>query len=99
MASLDNVRLLISDTRELKIFTDEEINSFLSLGENNVKIAAGLALRSLAADDARLRKFKDAGMEIDGVSSADAMMKLADRYISEGQEDFYGGAGVVYGEI
>lgn len=73
------VRLLIQDTAST-IFTDTEVDSFLTMAENQVPAAAGMALRAIAANKALLAKYKQAGKYSEDTRQIyKALMELAER--------------------
>lgn len=54
--NLGRVRLLINDTDEDQVFSDEEIDAFLALEGDSVKLAAAQALDTIADDEALTSK-------------------------------------------
>ncbi len=80
--SIGKVRLLIPD-REIAdpVFSDAEVEQFLSIEGNNVKLAAALALEVAAADDAKTFKIMKTGQDsVDGVRGAELLMKRARQF-------------------
>ena len=77
------VRLLITDTDlENEIFSDSEINTFLSLtavdGSNDVNLASAIALETIAASEALVqKKIKLLDLTTDGPAVADSLRKAA----------------------
>lgn len=72
------VRLLATDVATPQIFTDEAINAFLSLTNDNVKRAAALALSALAADEVLLtKKIRTDDLLVDGPAVAEQLRKQA----------------------
>lgn len=91
------VRLLISDIggKEQKdeewIFTDKEIGAFLEMWEENVMMAAAIAMRTMAGNEAMVaKKISFLELETDGPALAGALEKLADKLetMSDEQVDF-----------
>lgn len=80
---LGNTRLLISDTdRDVHIFEDEEVNTFLNLtaidGVNDVRLAAAQALDTIARSEALLlKKIKLLDITTDGVALAKELRESA----------------------
>lgn len=74
------VRLLISDVDEdTPTFSDNEINAFLGMEGSSVRLAAALALETLASNEALLYKKIKAlrVLEVDGPAVAEALMARA----------------------
>lgn len=74
------VRLLISDVDEAAFtFSDAEINAFLDLEGDDVRIAAAVALETLASNEALVFKKMRAErlLEVDGTAVAKALMERA----------------------
>lgn len=72
------VRLMIPD-RDLDnaVFTDEEIDAFLSL-EGDVRRAAAMALETIASDKAATLGITEfLGLKVDGTRASDAILKRA----------------------
>ncbi len=83
MTPLKVVRLLCSDVggedKASFIFTDEEIEAFLLLSEQNVRLAAAEALRTIAANEAQVSKrIKFLELSTDGPAVAAALIKAAE---------------------
>ena len=80
------VRLLISDTDDVtaanQVFTDAEIDAFLSLESNDVYAAAASACQSMAANASRsaIRYIAERILEIDRQKVPDHFRKLAQMY-------------------
>lgn len=69
--NLGRVRLLINDTDEEPVFSDEEIEVFLTLEGQSVKLAAAQALDTIADDEALTSKvIKSQDLSTDGPSVA-----------------------------
>jgi hypothetical protein len=79
---IGKVRLLIPDRNYLDpVFTDAEIDQFLSIEGANVKLAAALALEVAAADDAKTFKIMKTGQDsVDGVRGAELLMRRAKQF-------------------
>lgn len=78
------VRLLLNDIPAgdpvTAVFTDMEIDSFLTLEGNSVKRAAAQAIDTNATNEALASKvFRTQDLQVDGAKLADAMRKHADR--------------------
>jgi len=78
------VRLLISDiggkgeSTDEWIFTDLEIETFLGMREGNEMLAAAVALRVMAGNEAMVsKKITFMELETDGPATAEAMRELA----------------------
>lgn len=76
---LGKVRMLITDRDSVNpIFQDEEISAFLSLEDNNVRLAAAQALETIAANEVLVLKVvKTLDLETDGSKSGKALLELA----------------------
>jgi|GEM_PF-3780331 len=75
----DSVRLLISDVAAVPVFTDGEIDRFLSL-ESSIRRAAALALLTIASNEVLLLKYiQTHGLTIDGARVADALRNNAEQ--------------------
>src|SRR3569623_1873937 len=86
---IGKVRLLISHVdQSALIFTDQEINGFLTL-EGGVKLAAAQALDTIASNEALLFKKVRAGrlMETDGPAVAKALRDHAEALRGQTYED------------
>lgn len=79
MTPIEQVRLLIPDRDPAdQVFTDIEIQEFLSLENNNVRAAAALALETAATNEAlRLRVMRVGGDSVDGAAVARALLERA----------------------
>lgn len=74
------VRLLISDVDEANLtFADAEVQAFLDLEGGNVRLAAAVALETLASNEALVYKKMRAErlLEVDGTAVAKALMDRA----------------------
>lgn len=82
---IGKVRLIISDTVQAKaIFTDEEINAFLSMNESNVKLAAAGALDTMASSQAMILKvIRLLDLSTDGAAVARALREHANQLRSD----------------
>lgn len=86
------VRLLIGDTHvdepSKQIFTDAEIDQFLSREGNNVKLAAAAAAEAIAASTARSAiAWRAMGRDVDKTKIPDAYQKAADRWRKQAQTE------------
>jgi len=81
MENRDKVRLLITDTdREHEIFTNIEIDTFLEIEGSVVKLAAALALETIATNEAlTLKVIKLLDLQTDGAKLAEVLMKRAEK--------------------
>lgn len=80
----DQVRLLISDVGgeggSSFVFTDEEVLTFLFMEDDDVYMAAAVALRTMAANEVLTQKrITFLELKTDGPAEADALNKLADK--------------------
>lgn len=87
----NKVRLLISDIGGSSgtdfIFTDDEIDTFLGMEANQIYKAAGVALRTIAGNEAMVSKrIKFLELETDGPGVADQLLKLAQSFDKKGDE-------------
>lgn len=75
------VRLLITDRDfENPIFQDDEIETFLALEDDSIRLAAALALETIAADQVLVLKvIKTLDLTTDGAKVSDALCRLADK--------------------
>lgn len=76
----DKVRLLIGDTSSGDyVFEDAELDMFLSLWDQDVQLSAAQALRSLAADKAKMAIYYSVnGFSLNRTAVAEKLMALAD---------------------
>ena len=83
------VRLLLNDIDETNlVFTDAEINAFLTLEGQNVKRAAAQAIDTHATNEVLVSKvLKSQDLSTDGAKVADAMRKHADRLRAQADAD------------
>ncbi|MEV5001946.1 hypothetical protein [Nocardioides sp. LML1-1-1.1] len=83
------VRLLINDVDEgAQVFSDDELNAFLSLERGNAKRAAAQAIDAQATNEAlALKVLKDHQVTTDGAKLADAMRRHADSLRKQARED------------
>lgn len=91
----DQVRLLIADVGGDSgtdfLFGDEEIETFLTLRQDNVFLAAASAMRAMAVNEAMVAKvitFLD--LKTDGAKLADALRAAADDMEKQADEDASG---------
>ena len=80
--NIGKVRALCRDTNSASyVLSDEEINVFLSLEENDLYSSAALALESIASDKALVAKVISAGdYKEDTTKMSDLLLKTADRF-------------------
>lgn len=79
------VRLLVADTDETtsakQIFTDAEIDAFLTVEDNEVFAAAAAACEAISASSARSAvAYRAVGMSIDKSDIPQHFMSLAEKY-------------------
>lgn len=91
MENRDRVRLLITDTNpEKQIFSNEEIDEFLAMNGDDVRLAAAEALETIATSEAlTLKVIKLLDLTTDGAKLAETLMKRAEklREHAEGNEE------------
>jgi hypothetical protein len=77
--SLGRVRMLCTDRDETNpIFQDAEIEAFLGIEGNSVRLAAALALETIASDQVLVLKVvKTLDTQTDGAKVSDALLKRA----------------------
>lgn len=73
------VRLLLNDTSNPFVFTDDEIDAFLALEDGNIKRAAAQAIDTNADNEALASKVlrTEQGLTTDGAKVADTLRKRA----------------------
>lgn len=86
------VRLLISDVgggdSSSFVFNDKEIEAFLNMWEQDLFMAAALALRTMAGNEAMVaKKITFLELETDGPAMAKAMNELADKFTKMADEN------------
>ncbi|MFA4972446.1 MAG: hypothetical protein WC683_07515 [bacterium] len=90
------VRLLSTDRKAARpIFDDDEIDAFLAMNGNEVKLAAAAALEQMASNEAMVLKvISNNGLSTNGAAVAQALMaraaKLREEYQQQADEDFCG---------
>lgn len=80
--SVPDVRLLIPDlgTGDEQIFTDDQISTFLTLNDDNVRLAAAEALEVAATDEIMTFKItRTDDQSVNGVTGAEALLLRARR--------------------
>ena len=90
MLNRDKVRLLITDTdREHEIFTNIEIDTFLEMEGSVVKLAAALALETIANNETlTLKRITLLDLTTDGPAVAAELKKTAALWRAQGDEEF-----------
>jgi hypothetical protein len=85
---IGKVRLLIPDRVSADaVFNDEEIETFLGVEGDNVKLAAALALETIAADEALVQKVqRTLTEETDGAKLAKALLDRASGLRNQSQQ-------------
>lgn len=73
------VRMVITDRDEANpIFQDDEIDAFLDMNDDSIRLAAASALETIATDQALVLKvIVTLDLETDGAKVADSLMKRA----------------------
>jgi hypothetical protein len=92
--SRGQVRLLIPDRTDTgHLFEDAEIDAFLSMEANVVKLAAAAALETIASDNAMVLKvIRLLDLTTDGAKTSDALLKRAGLLREQAAaEDYTGG--------
>ena len=79
MSDIDQVRLLIPDNDPgNQAFSDDQIQTFLSLSGNRVFLAAARALEVIATDEALIYKIvRTDDLSVNGVTGADFLLNRA----------------------
>lgn len=84
----DDVRLLVSDLDDSKIFTDADIDRFLALRGGNVFPAAALALRTIAGNEVLvLKRITLLDLETDGPAVSRELRALAETFERMADDD------------
>jgi hypothetical protein len=91
-SNLGKVRLLIADVGGADgksfIFTDKEIEAFISFNED-LRIAAATALRTIAANEAQVSKvIQFLELKTNGEAVADSLLKTADKLEEQADGDY-----------
>lgn len=86
------VRLLVSDVGgsdgSTFLFTNAEVDAFLTLRGDDVMLAAALALRTIAGNEAMTSKvIRFLDLQTDGAKLAQALLQLADKYEAQADGD------------
>jgi len=85
------VRLLVTDTsddEDVRLFTNDEIDTFLALEGSNVFRAAALALETVAVDQALVLKvIRTLDVQTDGAKVADSLLKRAEKLRARADDD------------
>jgi hypothetical protein len=79
--SIGRVRLLISDRDEdTAVFSDEEIDAFLALEDNDIRLAAASALEAIAANETLvLKRITALDLTTDGPAVTKSLLEIAKR--------------------
>lgn len=78
MATVDDVRLLIPDLGDAPVFSNQQIESFLTLSGQKIFLAAALALEVIATDEALTYKIvRTDDLSVNGVTGADLLIQRA----------------------
>jgi hypothetical protein len=95
-SDIGRVRLLIPDrSLDLFVFQDEEIEAFLEI-EGGVKLAAALALETIASDIAMVDKvIRIMDLSTDGAKTSDALLARANLL----REQAYDADATLYGVV
>lgn len=90
MTDLDTVRLLIADTSTdpaKRILTDEQVQTFLTLEDDNVKLAAAQALDAIASSEVLVSKvIRTQDLSTDGAKTAAALREHAAELRAQAQQ-------------
>lgn len=82
------VRLLISDTTDAPVFSDPEIETFLALEGDAVKLAAALALLTIAGDEALTSKvIRTQDLSTDGAKLAAELRAQAKEFRDQAADE------------
>lgn len=83
------VRLLCRDTDvDNALFNDDEINAFLAMESNDVRMAAALALETIAADETLvLKRISLMNLSTDGPAVAKSLRESAQRLREQAEMD------------
>lgn len=92
LSTKDRVRLLTSDvggeSGEDFIFTDDEVNTFLDMSDDDIYAAAASALLAMAVNEAIVQKrIEYLGLKTDGPAVAKDLRETAKRYADMAGED------------
>lgn len=74
------VRLMIADRRPEpnNLFDDDEIDAFLAMEDNSIRLASAQALETIATNETLvLKRIETLDLKTDGPAVADSLMKLA----------------------
>jgi|GEM_PF-5440247 len=86
LTTAQQVRLLMADT-DSAVFSDDEVEAFLELTDNEVLLAAAMGLDTMAASNALvLKKLDLMGTETDGPAVAAALRAQAKALRTEWEE-------------
>lgn len=88
--SLGQVRLLIPDTDDASglLFTDDQVNAFLSMEASVVKRAAAAAIEAVASSEVMVSKvIRSQDLQTDGAKVSDALLKRAAELRRQADED------------
>ncbi len=85
-SSTDKMRLLVADTNATSyVFEDEELSMFLLMFDSDVLLATAQALRTLAADKAKLSIYYSVnGFTMDRRDVAKQLLTIADKLDAAG---------------
>jgi len=92
MTPLEQTRLLIPDTAEPRIFSDEELTYLLSEHNDNPRLAAAEAIEIIAGDPQRVAAYSRGGVSVTKATAADLRARA-----QQLREQAYGG--IVVGSI
>lgn len=89
MENRDKVRLLITDTNaEKQIFKNEEIDEFLAMNGDDVRLASADALETIATSEAlTLKVINLLDLSTDGARLAETLMKRAEKLREQAKSD------------
>jgi len=82
------VRSLMNDVDDPYVFTDAQVQAWLAIYNDNIKLAAAQGLYTVAADSILLLKYvKTDDLLVDGQKVSSELRQLADRLHDEGQAE------------
>lgn len=88
MEPVDIVRLNITDTGTEQLFTDDQLNAWLTSYDGNVNRATYRALVTIATSTVLVsKKIRTQDLSTDGPAEAAALLKLAETYKAEADAD------------
>lgn len=102
-SDIGKVRMLVPDRVEANaVFTDEEIEAYLSMNDSNVRRAAAEMLETIASDEAMtLKVISTLDLTTNGASTSEAILARAKllREQADRDDDAEDGGGFDYAEL